>query len=574
MRFEISGQWEEGYEQDGLLYCAQRIEEMLMSYTSHLYKVPVYNSFLLCIEYFNVYDLVKEKLVDASHLSNILQEFIDTFSSDIVISNQFSTSEIQQLVGKLTGISLPEQRKMMNYLFHVIGDYPLWAADSLMNATKNPREKKKIEKALRSYVPMIIGLGYNPIHIYRFTKMFFKDYKISDEICLEKYLNHFDATEREYSVYFAADKRVEQFKSILEDRLEISFEKDTISEKLKYDHSKYLCINMKCSALDPNGAANRAYEIYSIFMRFYKFLGNRDEDWCGDKALVQDVDGNIEFPNLKPGSYVIAKDYDDNTLGRNSERIINKLLENTAGNDFYIIDKIITTHNTAIESHDAKNAFLNLWSIIEIIGVYDHTDSKIKEIFRSIIPILKRNYINRVIEELHDYLKANIEIAEYSRILDNLELDGTEKFKIACLVILTEYEDNRKELYNILIHYPLIRSRISWLHEDIFKDKKRYLAELSRYEQRLKWHIQRLYRVRNSIIHSGETDDNIKALVEHLHSYVDEIILEIMDRLTQENSLGSITNVLMDAQIYMEKLEREWKKREAFSIIDIRKMLS
>ena len=51
MRFEIIGQWKDGYEHDGLLYCAQRIEEMLMNYTSHLYKVPVFNSFLLCTEY-------------------------------------------------------------------------------------------------------------------------------------------------------------------------------------------------------------------------------------------------------------------------------------------------------------------------------------------------------------------------------------------------------------------------------------------------------------------------------------------------------------------------------------------
>jgi hypothetical protein len=33
MRFEITGQWEKEFEHDGMLYCAQRIEEMLMIYT-------------------------------------------------------------------------------------------------------------------------------------------------------------------------------------------------------------------------------------------------------------------------------------------------------------------------------------------------------------------------------------------------------------------------------------------------------------------------------------------------------------------------------------------------------------
>ena len=556
-----------------MLYCAQRIEEMLMDYTSHLYKVPVYNSFLLCTEYLRVYDLVKERTIDGSHLTNILEEFIDTFSTDIVIKDQYSNTEIQQYISKLKGNSLPEQRKMMYYLFHIMSSYPEWAAKSLKKAVNNPKDKKKIEKALRSYVPMIIGLGYHPVHIFRFCKRIFKDQEICDGACLDQFINHFDGSEIDYTVYFAVDKRVTKFKTILEARLGISFETDEFSEKLRFDHSKYTCINMHNTALDPNGAAIRAYNAFNIFMRFYKFLGNRDEDWCWDTALVKDHDGIIEYPPLKPDRYAISKDYDDQTLGKNSERIISKLLENAAGNDFFVIHKMIETHNTAIESHDAKNAFLNLWSIIEIIGVYDHTDSKIKEVLRSIVPVLKRNYINRVVEELHDYIKANVDSYEYNRIINSLNLSGSEEYKIACLLILPENEDKRIEMYKTLTHYPLIRSRISQLHEDVFKDKKKYVTELNRYAQRLTWHIQRLYRIRNSIIHSGEIDDNIKSLVEHLHSYVDEIILEIVDRLTQENSLGSIQNVLMDAQVYLDSIEKEWKKNEAFTLEDIQKML-
>lgn len=575
MRFEITGQWKDGYKHDGILFCAQRIEEMLMNYTSHLYKVPVYNTFLLCTEYLKTYDLVKEGTIDQAHLSNTLEEFIDTFNSDIVIREHFTSTEIQHFIGKLKGTSLPEQRKVMYYLYHVMASYPVWAANALKNAVINPKEKKKIEKALRSYLPMLIGLGYQPFHIYRFVKQHFRDDTISDEQCLDKFLNHFDGIDIEYTVYFAVDKKVEQFRKILESRLGISFELDEFSRKLKYDHKKFICINMQSSALDSNGAAIRAYKVFNIFMRYYKFLGNRDEDWCGDTALVKDPDGGVEFSHLKPDRYVVSKDYDDQTLGTNSERIISKLLENSAGNDFFIIDKIISTHNTALESHDAKNAFLNLWSIIEIIGVYDHTDSKIKEILRSVVPVLKRNYINRVVEELHDYLKANMTQEDYNQILDSLKLNGSEKFQIACLLILPENEDKRKATYQSLQQYPLIRSRISQLNEDVFKTKKKFIDELQRYEQRLTWHIQRLYRVRNAIIHSGEADENIKALVEHLHSYADEIILEIMDRLTQENSLGSISNVLMDSQVFLENLEKDWsKKSESFTLSDVQKMLS
>ena len=53
--------------------------------------------------------------------------------------------------------------------------------------------------------------------------------------------------------------------------------------------------------------------------------------------MVRDPDDVVEFPPLKPDHYAVSKDYDDRTLGNNSERIISQLLENAAGNDFFVI---------------------------------------------------------------------------------------------------------------------------------------------------------------------------------------------------------------------------------------------
>ncbi len=574
MRFEITGAWQTGYENDGLLFCAQKIEEMMMKYTSHLYRVPVYNSLLLVTEYSEIYALVQRGIVDQSHLNNILDEFIDTFSADVVIRDHYSDSEIQLFISKLKGNSRPEQKKMMNYLFHVLSDYPNWCIASLKDSVNNPKEKKRIERILRSYLPMIVGLGYSSEYIYKHSKSIFLDPTICDSNAINWFLNRFNMGETDYTVYFAVDKKVIKFKSILESRLSVSFAQDEFSKKLKYDTGRMICVNLKVSALDPYMAAIAAYHQFNIFIRYYRFLGNRYEEICGSTALVRDAEGVVDFPPLRPDRYVISKDFDDRTLAISSERIINKLLENSAGNDLIKVTKIIQTHNTALSCRDPSNAFLNLWSILEIVGVYDRTDTKIKEIMRSIIPILKRNYIKLIVEELHDYLKANLTEQEYNMLLNDVDKEGTEEERIAYLVILRENEDKRRKAYGYLKSYPVIRSRISQLHEDVFKDKKKYSTELARYEQRLTWHIQRLYRVRNSIIHSGDTDNNIRILVEHLHSYVDEIILEILDRLCQDNSLGSISNVIIDAQVFLENLDKELKKNEAFTKKDIQKMLS
>lgn len=376
-------------------------------------------------------------------------------------------------------------------------------------------------------------------------------------------------------IYFAVDKRVEKFKTMLEERLGVSFDQDEFSKKIRYDNNKQVCLHAEITALDPNGAAERAYANFDLFLRFYRFLGNRDREWIHDHCLVKDENDNVVFPHIGPEKYFYSQDYDDKTLGKNSERIITKLIENTGGNDFFRIDKIIRTHNTALASSDIKNAFLNLWSILEIIGVdeYGADQSKIKQVLNNVVPILKRNYLSRVVEEIHDYLKANISQDEYAKVIGRIEEEGSEDYKIACLVSLEKYADLRKEISGYLGNYPLIRSRICQLYEDILKNKKKYCAETDRYERRLRWHIQRLYRVRNQIIHSGDGNDNMVYLVEHLHSYVDEVILDIIDRTTRDESLGSVANVLLDAQVFSENFNKGRTKDKEFTAEEITYLL-
>ena len=154
-----------------------------------------------------------------------------------------------------------------------------------------------------------------------------------------------------------------------------------------------------------------------------------------------------------------------------------------------------------------------------------------------------------------------------------INVEESDEYKICCIIALKEKKDVRQEACKLLKKYPLIRSRVSQLYEDVFKTKKKYLAEIHRFSQRLTWHIQRLYRARNSIIHSGESPSNIKDLVEHLHSYVDEIVLDIIERMTNEKPMGSIENAILDAQVYMEGINRDFTKDEEFKEDDIARLL-
>ena len=62
-------------------------------------------------------------------------------------------------------------------------------------------------------------------------------------------------------------------------------------------------------------------------------------------------------------------------------------------------------------------------------------------------------------------------------------------------------------------------------------------------------------------------------LVEHLHSYVDEVVLDIIDRMTRPSSLGSVANVLLDAQLLMDTLDKEYTRDEELKANDIKMLL-
>ncbi|MEH2960437.1 hypothetical protein [Candidatus Merdisoma sp. JLR.KK006] len=571
MKFKNQGEWKNGYKHDGLLFFAQKIEEMLGYYTNHLYKVPVYNSYFLMREYLHVAKLADEKVINDGHLKYVLDEFIESFERDIVVKNNISEDEINYIIQRLMSTSVLDQKRIVHYLYHYFVNYYEMCVAYLKKIVKEEKEKKKIEKALRCYLPFLIGGGYSQEYIYYYCNEVFGNGQSGSMDMLDLFLSRFDFKHRKYTVYVALIKKVEQFKSVFENRMDAFVGEDDYSQKLRYDRKKFFVARFETEQLDENKAAQQIYENVNLFIRFYKFLGDRREEWFLKKCLVKDEEGNCVPLDLKPQGYSVSEDYDDKTIGTVSEVVLTSLIGN-AHDTFRVVDKVLQNHNMAIENPDMKTAFLSLWSILEIIGISKRDDTKMAEIEKSLIPVLQSDYANDIFNELHDYVKANISKKDYSEIIKDVEEEGNDYLKIACIVILEKYNGTREKLCQMLENYPLIRSRISQLNE-VFKQKKIFLNDLDRYTRRLKWHLRRMYRTRNAIIHSGENPENLKALGEHLHSYVDELLLEIIMQLTRKKSLGTIDNVLISSEFNMDNIRAKFNSKDELKIEDIRCLL-
>lgn len=150
-------------------------------------------------------------------------------------------------------------------------------------------------------------------------------------------------------------------------------------------------------------------------------------------------------------------------------------------------------------------------------------------------------------------MKSNMTEQSYNRIMEEVTEVGCEKKKCFYLFLLPKYNDLRKELMDELKNCPVIRSRVSMLGD--IKTTKNLKGLIDKYVQRITWHLYRMYRTRNAIIHSGEISANIKYLGEHLHSYVDSTVTEFIAKLSGDIPFESVENVMVDIKFAVDNLE-------------------
>ena len=574
MKFNRPNNWETSFRHDGILYFAQRIQEMLFHYTSHVYKCPVLNTKLLVEEYINTFRLVKQQVINENHLKYIMEEFQETFLNDLIVQDNINSVLRNTLLKKLNSSSLQEQERTMEYILYLLKDYNAWCREYVSKIVLHEKEKKKIDRALRSYIPSLIGDGYAHEYIYYYTnETFFKQPVNSAEV-LTTFLNRFDFRKRNYDVYIAVDKHSLLFKDVLSERFEVEFEQEQYAQDFKYDAEKYSIVKICIYALDEPNAARAAYDRLNVFFKYYQFVEDYRDDWLMNTAKIVDEDGEKSFLNLKPDGLDFYPQVEEHTAGNFSNYLFTLLFRN-ARESLPVIDRAVDIHNLAIADNSINNAFLNLWSVFEILFVSDQDDSKINEIERKILPILQKDYINLVFHELYKYFSEVVPDDKQRDIRERVTcVDATnEELWFYFLLVLPKYRTLREEIYSLLSDYPLIRSRIYQLAASYSK-RESLLADINRFERRLTWHLKRLYRTRNTIIHSGEVPASLKELGEHLHSYVDECLLEVAVLLAKRSHLRTIDNVVLDVQFQMQLISERLKVKGQIEESDIRFVFS
>lgn len=119
----------------------------------------------------------------------------------------------------------------------------------------------------------------------------------------------------------------------------------------------------------------------------------------------------------------------------------------------------------------------------------------------------------------------------------------------------------RDEFYSMTETFPLLRQRVSTLSEQLHNSKG-IKALINAHSQRVRWHLHRIYRARNYIIHDAKIDNHMnQELVINLHSYVDIVFLEVISLISKSPYNDSIHDAIVEHKlstlIMDERLENQ-----------------
>lgn len=573
MKYWIPSNWDDTFEHEGLLFFIQRIQEMLFHFSSDVHRAPVHNTSTLIKEYLKVYNEVKAGEVKNYQLKYIFQELENSFSNDKILFDNLGNGFISVVCSKMKECkeNTIEQYKVVNYIHGVIRlHYLEWTIAYLKNHIATGNHKAEIENGARCWISNIIMNGYSAEFIYRYVEDFFIKKQIKSLDDLDMFFDRFDFKMKSHKVYLQISDSIDSHFELLKTRLSLDFNDDgnfyLIQKKEKYS----ICY-FEIEALDYYSAMISAYKKINIFFKYYRFITNIRRRLIDKYGMVLDIEKEQSYnlPIVPTGFKSIEvqrKDIDAETI----DMIIIGLQRKGTVN-YERINKAIELHNSAIRQQLPKDGFANLWSALEVLCPQGDYDSKLDSILNAALPIMQNDYFMTLFESIYNDMKDNLEKADFDDLVSAITLEENMK-KMAAFCLLPEYEELREDYFEKLKNMPLLRHKIFTLY--VLKSNKKALFELSKnYRKRVRWHFYRLYRVRNSIVHSGSAPQRIRVLGEHLHSYLDGIMYEIAVKLAMQEKLTNIDSVFADANFLITSKEKHFSNDGPVTSDDIEMLL-
>lgn len=546
MQKNNSSHWSNIIELESLLYFAQRLNETLFDYTIDTFKPRVLNTSTLISEALSVYNDVNSDKIDSKNLDYVIEELNWSFSNDKVAKDILGNE--RDIYFPLVDSGNKNDLKLKLELLHkkLTPNIYLNETKSFISKSVIENKKKDIDIGIGNLISTLKTIGFSQGYLFHQThKFFFNPRKRIDSLDLiDEFLAIFELKHYRYSCIFKVSKDFEEISK--------SYEKYKIStvdieDIQNYEHNGQDFVSnisddeifIKCEnivAFDINSSRKNAFHLLNKFRDYFAFYHHK-EKFCISKDCLSKLNQEditmwslVKCPN---SPMVKGIDKKKEKAAKQLEKFLTTV--DLAPTSIRKIDRAIDLHGLSIESTNLENQILNLWISLEMLIPQSTESSKIQQITNTLIPFLSISYFQKLIRYLAQgitnwhYHKARKYISKVSKEYGKNLLERYTAF-----LCLPEFENDRNDLLSELNDFPLLRNRL-FTFSEMFKKPQNIIDFLGNHEKKLFWHLRRIYRTRNQIIHDGKKIGYLETLIENGHNYFDTflntiIILNVKNR--------------------------------------------
>ncbi|HHV48008.1 MAG TPA: hypothetical protein GXX56_03455 [Rhodocyclaceae bacterium] len=173
MRLKNLSRWKLNPSLDGLLFYAQRMDELLFDYTLDTYKPSALNAPSLCIEALNLIVGIENELIDRAALPYVLDELEWSIQNDPIAKSLLEAS-VDYYILRAEETKLAEVRLRLEVLSRTLESFRYLKATFVALRDHVARgEKAAIDRCARNMVTTLTNIGVSKQHLFNLTNDFF-----------------------------------------------------------------------------------------------------------------------------------------------------------------------------------------------------------------------------------------------------------------------------------------------------------------------------------------------------------------------------------------------------------------
>lgn len=241
---------------------------------------------------------------------------------------------------------------------------------------------------------------------------------------------------------------------------------------------------------------------------------------------------------------------------------------------FVKIRRAIDLHSSCINERSAGNTLINLWIGLESLVPKADKINKVDSIMSAITPFVGFYYYKKNAKYISSWLeKVDLTFMEIAYAGDET-LSVLDRWEALIAVASTnDFEGVWMSLIENYKNYPLVIYRLKQFRSKTRKGSDA-LKGVNSHVRRVDWHLRRIYRKRNILVHLGADDASTNLLVENIHEYFDLFIDGIVEIISKHEAVMSLDNIIRHASIrWKSHISALAEKKDQFTSSNYRQHL-